>query len=65
LPVVNKETFTDKTTQKIRQNEQYMYMENRDTILTMAKLAGFIVRGYADKYNGEDYQYLYVLERVM
>jgi len=65
LPVVNKETFTDKTTQKIRQNEQYMYMENRDTILTMAKLAGFIVRGYADKYNGEYYQYLYVLERMM
>jgi len=65
LPVIHKETFTDKTTHNIRQNEQYLYMENRDTILTMAKLAGFIIHGYAGNYNGEYHQYLYVLERMM
>jgi ubiquinone/menaquinone biosynthesis C-methylase UbiE len=59
--------FTDKVTKNIRQNEQTMKMESIDEILGMAKRAGFIVHAKTSTkgMNGDDNQYLYVLERIM
>ena len=65
--VTMKETFTDKTTGKIRQNEQTLFMEKRDKILMIAKLCGFIVHGQVNmsKYNGDAHQFIYILEKIM
>jgi SAM-dependent methyltransferase len=60
------ETFTDETN-KVRQNEQNLFMEPKETILAMAKLCGFILHGqlnYETLYN-DPYQYLIILERPM
>lgn len=61
------ETFTDNGTGHIRQNEQALFMEPLDTILEMAKSAGFIIHGKANmkKCNGDENQFLYVFERTM
>ena len=65
--VVLNETFTDKHTKNIRQNEHSLYMEDTKTILNMASKAGFIMHGKADlgKDMGDEYQYIYVLERTI
>ena len=60
------ETFTDETN-KVRQNEQNLCMEPKETILAMAKLCGFILHGqlnYETLYN-DPYQYLIIMERPM
>jgi ubiquinone/menaquinone biosynthesis C-methylase UbiE len=61
------ETFTDKETKHIRQNEQTLFMESMDIILTIASKEGFILHGKVDmtECNGDKHQYLYVLERQM
>jgi ubiquinone/menaquinone biosynthesis C-methylase UbiE len=61
------ETFTNKENNHIRQNEQTLYMEPVDHILTMASSEGFILHGKVDmnSCNGDKYQYLYILERIM
>lgn len=61
--VVFKETFTDTLTTKIRQNEQILYMENIESIVTIAKQNGFIAHGMFDL--KEEHQYLYIFERTL
>jgi len=60
------ETFIDKKTKHIRQNEQTLYMETIENIEKMASSAGFIFHGKVDMKkcsNGDENQYLYILER--
>jgi SAM-dependent methyltransferase len=63
--VIMKETFTDRATNNIRQNEMVYYMEEPDAILTKARSCGFIVHAQANysEYNGDANQYLFILER--
>jgi ubiquinone/menaquinone biosynthesis C-methylase UbiE len=65
--VTIKETFKDRKTKHIRQNERDMYMESINDILKMANHEGFVFHGKVSmkEYNGDDNQYLYVLERTM
>lgn len=65
--VVLKETFTDKSNNKVRQNEQILYMEPHEKIITIAKMCGFIVHGQVNMkpYNADEYQYIYILEKIM
>jgi hypothetical protein len=62
-----KQTFTDKISKNIRENEQTLSMESIDEILDMAKQAGFIVHSKTSmkKCNSDENQYLYVFERAM
>ena len=48
--VLFRETFTDKFSSNVRQNEQTLYMEDMDTIVSMALEAGFILKGKAVQY---------------
>ena len=43
--VVHKESFTDKATQHIRQNERTLEMDSAEEIMRMALAAGFIAKG--------------------
>lgn len=65
--VVLKETFTDKQTENIRQNENALYMEKLEDILAIASKCGFIIHGKTNMKlcNGDENQYLYVLERTL
>lgn len=66
--IVLTETFTDKQTQHIRQNEYTMSMESIDTILDCAKKNGFLIHAKYEstKYGGKDkHQYMYILERPL
>jgi SAM-dependent methyltransferase len=62
--------FTEKFSNSngnIRQNEQTLYMDSIDSILKIAIRRGFIVHSKMNmsKANGDENQYLYVLERAM
>jgi ubiquinone/menaquinone biosynthesis C-methylase UbiE len=63
--VTFKQTFTDKVSKNIRENEQSLKMESIDEILDIAKRAGFIVHAKTGMkgINGDENQYLYVFER--
>lgn len=65
--VAMKETFTDAATGKIRQNEQTLFMEKREKILTIAKMCGFIIHAQVNMtdYNKDPHQFVYVLEKIM
>jgi hypothetical protein len=65
--VTLKESFTDKQTKHVRQNEQTLYMDSINDILKMANRCGFIFHAKVDmsEYNKDQHQYLYVLERLM
>ena len=65
--MVLKETFKDRETKHIRQNERIMYMDGINDILKIANLEGFVFHGKVSmkEYNCDDNQYLYVLEKVM
>ena len=57
-----KEKFTNHNTNKTRENELELYMEDRESILNIAKVNGFeIVKIINMKECGYDYQYLYIL----
>ena len=70
--VVFTEKFVDKTTKHVRENEQILYMDSIDTIISMANVAGFTLKGklemakvvkkgpYSDRH-----QYIYIFERTM
>jgi len=60
-----KQSFTDKETKHVRQNEETLYMDSIDEILAIASRAGFILHGKTNmaRCNGDQHQYLYVLER--
>jgi SAM-dependent methyltransferase len=65
--VVITEKFTDRLSKNVRQNEQTLYMEPVQKILEVARYCGFILKGkidYADC-NGDSYQYLYFLEKML
>lgn len=62
--VVLKETFTDKETKHIRQNENMLRMSPIDDILKIAASSGFIIQGKTGC-TGDENQFLYVLERTM
>ena len=59
------ETFTDGATKNVRQNEITLYMDDIDTILKASSYCGFLVQGNANMKSciGDEYQYLYILER--
>jgi len=64
----HKETFTDKKTQNIRQNENTLYMETEEEILQMANIAGFTAKGMFSLENGplkDPGQKIYILQRIM
>jgi len=66
--MIHKETFTDKATQNIRQNERVLNFDTMDEIIDMALRAGFIARGFLTMENGpsrDGSQRLYILERLM
>jgi SAM-dependent methyltransferase len=64
--VLVKEKFTDNMGH-IRQNENTLHMDPVENILQIAIRRGFIVHAKLNmsKYNGDENQYLYVLERAM
>lgn len=61
-----KETFTDKKTKNVRQNEQQLYFSTLEEILDIAKKNGFIVHSKADMEEciDDENQYLYIFERI-
>ena len=63
--VVFKETFTDKQTKHVRQNENTLIMDSIEDILAIASKNGFIIQGKSDNCNGDENQYLYIFERTM
>jgi SAM-dependent methyltransferase len=65
--VVVKETFTDATTNNIRQNELTLFMEPIENILKISKINGFIVQGKANmkSFNDDENQFIYILERTL
>jgi ubiquinone/menaquinone biosynthesis C-methylase UbiE len=67
LSVEMKETFVDMETDHVRQNESHIYMEKLETILKLATENGFIQHGKVNmkNSNGDENQYLYILERPL
>lgn len=65
--VILKETFIDKDTKNIRQNENILNMEPIEDILRIASNSGFIIHGKTNMKlcNGDENQYIYVLERTL
>jgi len=63
--VTKTETFKDKETAHIRQNEQVLYMEDIRPILNIASACGFIFHAKVDMGSciGDDNQYIYIFER--
>jgi SAM-dependent methyltransferase len=65
--MVLKESFIDKKTQNIRQNERTLYMESIDDIIFMARKAGFVAKGSFSLAGGptlDKWQQIIILERV-
>ena len=62
--VMVKESFTDDKTKHVRQNELTLYMENKNDIINMAQLNGFIAHALCNLLTDE-YQYIYVFERML
>lgn len=58
------QTFTDRATNNVRQNEQILYMNTIDNIISIASKSGFIFKAKSEmKY--DKHQYVYVFERLM
>jgi SAM-dependent methyltransferase len=65
--VCHKETFVDKGSQNIRQNELALYMETPDEIIEMARSTGFTVKGgfrLIDGPSRDAAQQIIIFERV-
>lgn len=65
--LIHKETFKDKATQNVRQNERTLQMETMEEIIDMARIAGFIPKGEFTMENGpakDKSQKVYILERI-
>lgn len=56
------ETFTDKATGKVRQNERVLQLQDEESILKMARMCGFSVHGKInmEPINGDEHQSLYI-----
>jgi len=58
------EYFKDKKTQKVRHNKHQLYMETQRHILSLARQAGFILKGKIDMVGCQyEYQYIYILSK--
>ena len=64
MEILHIETFTDKITQNIRQNEQILKFSNFDEIIDLAFQSGFIAKGYFTMKRDSN-QRIYILERTM
>lgn len=65
--VCHKETFVDKASQNVRQNELTLYMEGVDEIIDLAVKSGFTVKGGFSLLNGplrDAAQQIIIFERV-
>lgn len=64
--VVLTEKFQDKTTKKVRQNEQILYMENLDNIVNLILSIGFSMKSKINMKEciDDENQFMYVLERL-
>lgn len=65
--MILKESFIDKKTQNIRQNERTLYMESMDDIILIARKAGFVAKGSFSLETGPSFdksQQIIILERV-
>jgi len=65
--VCHKETFVDKASQNIRQNELTLYMDEIDEIVDMCRLVGFTVKGGFSLVNGplrDAAQQIIIFERI-
>jgi ubiquinone/menaquinone biosynthesis C-methylase UbiE len=65
--MVFKESFKDKQTENIRQNERLLYMESSDEIISVAGKAGFVSKGVFSLENGpcrDQWQQIIILERL-
>lgn len=58
------QTFTDRATQNVRQNEQTLHMDTIKNILDIATKAGFIYHAKSETAY-DKHQYIYVFERPM
>lgn len=64
--ITYQETFVDKNTQYVRQNERTMYMNQVDEIIQMCQYVGFLVHGQfnmSDSLLKDPYQYVFILEK--
>lgn len=58
------EYFKDKKTQKVRHNKHQLFMETQRQILSLARQAGFILKGKIDMVGCQyEYQYIYILSK--
>ena len=58
------EYFKDKKTQKVRHNKHKFFMETQRQILSLARQAGFILKGKIDMVGCQyEYQYIYILSK--
>ena len=66
ITVIVNETFADNSGH-IRKNENTLYMESIETILKIAMRRGFIVHSKTNMVaqNGDENQFIYILERTM
>jgi SAM-dependent methyltransferase len=62
--VMVKESFTDESTKHVRQNELILYMEDKNDIINMAQRNGFVAHALINLLTDE-YQYIYVFERML
>lgn len=64
--VILTETFTDKSTSNVRQNELELYMDNIDVINYIFQKSGFVAHARYDmsECNGDDKQYIYIYEKI-
>lgn len=64
MEVTYTQTFTDRKTHNVRQNEQILHMDTIDNIVNIASKSGFIFKAKSEmKYDKN--QYVYVFERLM
>lgn len=64
--VVLTEKFQDKTTKKVRQNEQTLYMEDLDNIVNLIISTGFSMKSKINMKDciDDENQYIYIFERL-
>jgi ubiquinone/menaquinone biosynthesis C-methylase UbiE len=64
--VVLTEKFQDKTTKKIRQNEQILYMDKLDNIVNLILSVGFSMKSKINMKEclDDEYQFIYMFERL-
>lgn len=60
------ETFTDKKSGNIRENERLLKMESEKDILVMARMCQFVLYGQFSMkpYNGDDHQTIYIFQKI-